>query len=450
MPLMPTSQHPPVVNWRTHLSLALLATVYIFSYIDRQVVSILIEPIKHEFGASDTQIGMLTGLAFGLLYAALGIPVGRLADKHNRRTIVAICCGVWSLATMGCGMATHYWQLFIARMSVAVGEAGGMAPSISMIADMYPPKRRSLAISFFMMGPNLGVLLGLSIGGLIAQMYGWRAAFLAFGIPGVLLSLIVYWFVKEPVRGGFDAPSAKAPVQTATAEPQESIIRQSLRLLSMKPLRNVAIACGIAAISGYGYGVWAPAFFMRAHGMSIAHAGLAFGLASGVGAMAGALFCGWLSDKLCQRDSRWQLGLPALGALISLPAGIAVFQWPTDAFWTLGSMQIPHAMLFVLIFAFFCSWWPTLSYSAVSQMVSPTERGVGAALLNLFVTLLGVGLGPMVTGTLSDYFTATQGGNGLRWALTAVVSLMVFTVLFFILALGPYRRRLSEMKLAMA
>ena len=162
------------------------------------------------------------------------------------------------------------------------------------------------------------------------------------------------------------------------------------------------------------------------------------------------MFCGWLSDRLCQRDSRWQLGLPALGALISLPAGIAVFQWPTNAFWTLGSMQIPHAMLFVLIFAFFASWWPTLSYSAVSQMVSPSERGVGAALLNLFVTLLGVGLGPMVTGALSDYFAGTHGADGLRWALTSVVSLMVFTVLFFILALGPYHRRLSEMKLAAA
>ncbi|WP_228530098.1 spinster family MFS transporter [Diaphorobacter caeni] len=445
---MPTPQHPPAVTWRTHLSLALLATVYIFSYIDRQVVSILIEPIKAEFNATDTQIGMLTGLAFGLLYAALGIPVGRLADKHNRRTIVAICCGVWSLATMGCGMATHYWQLFVARMSVAVGEAGGMAPSISMIADMYPPKRRSLAISFFMMGPNLGVLLGLSIGGLIAQAYGWRAAFLAFGIPGVLLSLVVYLFVKEPARGAFE--TAAAQPDAARNTPQESLLRQSLRLLSMKPLRNVAIACGIAAISGYGYGVWAPAFFMRAHGMSIAHAGLAFGLASGVGSVVGAVFCGWLSDRLCQRDPRWQLGLPALGALISLPAGIAVFQWPTAAFWTLGSTQIPHAMLFVLIFAFFASWWPTLSYSAVSQMVSPSERGVGAALLNLFVTLLGVGLGPMVTGALSDHFAGTQGADGLRWALTSVVSLMVFTVLFFTLALGPYRRRLSEMKLAMA
>ncbi|WP_240939432.1 MFS transporter [Diaphorobacter sp. HDW4A] len=445
---MPTPQHPPAVTWRTHLSLALLATVYIFSYIDRQVVSILIEPIKAEFNATDTQIGMLTGLAFGLLYAALGIPVGRMADKHNRRTIVAICCGIWSLATIGCGMATHYWQLFIARMSVAVGEAGGMAPSISMIADMYPPKRRSLAISFFMMGPNLGVLLGLSIGGLIAQAYGWRAAFLAFGIPGILLSLIVYLFVKEPVRGAFE--TAAAQPGAASSAPQESLLRQSQRLLTMKPLRNVAIACGIAAITGYGYGVWAPAFFMRVHGMSIAHAGLAFGLASGVGAVVGAVFCGWLSDRLCQRDSRWQLGLPALGALISLPAGIAVFQWPTNAFWTLGSMQIPHAMLFVLIFAFFASWWPTLSYSAVSQMVSPSERGVGAALLNLFVTLLGVGLGPMVTGALSDYFAGTHGADGLRWALTSVVSLMVFTVLFFILALGPYRRRLGEMKLAAA
>ncbi|MEG0202144.1 MAG: MFS transporter, partial [Comamonas sp.] len=364
---MPTSHITPQVTWRTHLSLALLALVYIFAYIDRQVISILIEPIKNEFNASDTEIGLLTGLAFGLLYAVMGIPVGRLADKHNRRNIVAIGCGLWSLATLGCGLATQYWQLLIARMSVAVGEAGGMAPSISLISDLYPPKRRSLAISIFMMGPSLGVLLGLSIGGLIAQHYGWRATFLAFGLPGILLSLIVYVLVKEPLRGAFE-PTAQAvakPAPSAAKVPQESLIRQLLRLWKLKPLRHVAIGCGIAAVSGYGYAVWAPTYFMRTHGMSIAHAGLVFGLASGLGAVSGAIFSGWLSDKLCLRDSRWQLGLPTLGVLIALPLGVAIFVWPSQGFWSVGGIHVPEAMGFVLLFSFFCSWWPSLSYSAV-------------------------------------------------------------------------------------
>lgn len=437
---------PPVVNWRTHLSLALLALVYIFSFIDRQVLSILLEPIKQEFGASDTQMGLLTGLAFGLIYALLGIPVGRLADTHNRRNIVALCCGIWSLATAACGFATQYWHMLVARMTVAVGEAGGMAPSISIVSDSYPPKMRSFAISLFMMGPNLGTLLGLVIGGVVAQYYGWRSVFLAFGIPGVILSLIVYFWVKEPVRGAYEAPRAAAPVNT----PREPMMKQVWRLLGMKPLRYVCLACGMAGIAGYGYGVWAPSFFIRIHGMSLSHAGLVFGLASGCGAVIGAMFCGWLSDKLSQRDARWQLRLAAIGTFCAVPAGLGVFFWPAADFWMLGSIKVPYAMAFALIFGFFGAWFATLSYSAVSQMVSASERSVAAAILNLFITLLGVGIGPVVTGVLSDYFARTHGTEGLRWALSGVTCMFLLTVFFFALAVSPYRQRLQQLRSAAA
>lgn len=439
---------PPPVTWRTHMSLALLALVYIFSFIDRQVLSILLEPIKQEFGASDTEMGLLTGLAFGLIYAVLGIPVGRIADTQNRRNIVAVCCGVWSLATAACGFATQYWHMLVARMSVAVGEAGGMAPSISIVSDLYPPKMRSFAISLFMMGPNLGTLLGLVIGGMVAQYYGWRSVFLAFGIPGVVLALLVYFFVKEPVRGAYEAQAAKT-VEKST-EPRESMMRQVKRLLSMAPLRNICLACGAAGIAGYGYGVWAPSFFMRIHGMSISHAGLVFGLASGLGAVFGAMFCGWLSDKLTQRDARWQLRLAAIGTFCAVPAGIAVFFWPVSDFWTVAGIKVPYAMAFALVFGFFASWFATLSYSAISQMVTAKERSVAAALLNLFMTLLGVGLGPLVTGMLSDYFSQSHGAEGLRWALMSVVSILTLTVLFFALAVNPYKQRLQQLQSAAA
>ena len=435
---------PPTVNWRTHLSLALLALVYIFSFIDRQVLSILLEPIKQEFGASDTQMGLLTGLAFGLIYALLGIPVGRLADTKNRRNIVALCCGIWSLATAACGFATQYWHMLAARMSVAVGEAGGMAPSISIVSDSYPPKMRSFAISLFMMGPNLGTLLGLVIGGMVAQYYGWRSVFLAFGIPGVILAVLVYLFVKEPVRGAYEAPRPAA----AAKEAREPMLKQVGRLMGMKPLRYICLACGMAGGAGSGYGVWAPSFFIRIHGMSIAHAGLVFGVASGSGAVLGAMFCGWLSDKLTQRDARWQLRLGAIGTLCAVPAGLAVFFWPVSDFWMLGSIKVPFAMLFAIIFGFFGAWFATLSYSAVSQMVNANERSVAAALLNLFITLLGVGAGPLVTGILSDYFAKTHGTDGLRWALSGVTCMFLFTVLFFVLAINPYKQRLQQMKSA--
>ncbi|MDO9145613.1 MFS transporter [Rhodoferax sp.] len=430
--------NPPRVNWRTHLSLGLLALVYIFSYIDRQVISILIEPIKQEFGASDTQIGLLTGIAFGLLYALMGIPLGRLADRSNRRNIIAISCTLWSLATMACGMAAQFWQLLAARMAVAIGEAGGMAPSISLVSDLYPPKRRSLVISLFMMGPHLGVLIGLALGGWIAQNYGWRTTFIAFGIPGIVLGPLVWLLVREPRRGGFDAPKA-GPV--AATEPLWTQVR---RLLAISAFRNVALACGMAGVAGYGYGIWTPSFLVRTHGLSIAHAGLMFGVASGVGAVGGALFSGALCDRLTPRDVRWQIGLPLIGVALSVPTALTFLLWPTGSPWVLGPLLVPKAMVFAMLFGFFASWWAALSYSAVSQMIATSERTVAAALLNLFITLLGVGVGPLVTGVFSDLLTPRFGADALRWALVAVVLLFLLTVLFFALAVNPYREQLAR------
>lgn len=435
----------PRVTWRTHLSLALLALVYIFSYIDRQVIAILIEPIKHEFSASDTQMGLLSGLAFGLLYAALGVPVGKLADRYNRRAIVAVCCSLWSVATMACGFAGHFWQLLLARMSVAIGEAGGMAPSISLVSDLYPKKHRSMAISLFMMGPHFGVLIGLALGGWIAQHHGWRATFLSFGLPGMLLAALVWLLVPEPRRGGFDAPAPSATGQPAAAE---SLWTQVRRLLAISAFRRLALACGMAGVAGYGYGVWTPSFLVRTHGLSIAQAGLLFGVASGVGAVAGSLASGWLCDRLVARDVRWQLGLPLLGVLLAIPNAMAFFLWPVGGHWSLGSLLVPQALAFAMAFGFFASWWPSLSYSAVSHMVGASERSVAAALLNFFITLFGVGAGPLVTGMLSDWLTPMFGVQALRWSLISVMLLMLPTAMLLALALKPYRAQLARMPAA--
>jgi len=437
---------PPHVNWRTHLSLTLLALVYIFSYIDRQVVAVLIEPIKNEFGASDTAMGLLTGLAFGLVYAGLGVPVGKLADRSNRRNIIAVCCGFWSLATMACGYAAHFWQLVLARMSVAVGEAGGMAPSISVVSDLYPPKQRSFIISLFMMGPHLGVLIGLGLGAWIAQNYGWRATFIWFGAPGILLALLVYFFVQEPRRGGFEA-SRVQPQQAAM--PTESLWIQIRRLFAVPAFRRLSLACGLAGLAGYAYGIWTPSFLVRSHGMSIAHAGLLFGVFSGVGAVGGALFSGWMCDRMVARDVRWQLGLPMLGVVASIPCAMAFFLWPSTGGWSFGSLFVPHALVFAAAFAFFASWWPSLSYSATSHMVGSNERSVAAALLNFFVTLFGVGGGPLLTGVVSDLLMPSLGDQALRWSLVCVMLLMIPTAILMAMAINPYRARLQQVSTAL-
>lgn len=424
---------------RTHFSLALLALVYVFSFIDRTVVAVLIEPIKHEFGVSDTQVGLLTGLAFAVLYAGLAVPVGMLADRGNRRNIVAACCAAWSAATMVCGMAQSFWVLVLARMSVAVGEAGGMAPSIALVSDMYPKERRSLAISLFMMGPHLGGLVGLGLGAWIAQHYGWRATFLWFGAPGLVLALLVWLVVREPRRGAFEA----APSLAAAGNGKSQV----LALLKIPAFRYVCLACGIAGVSGYGYGVWTPSFLVRTHGMSIAHAGLIFGVVGGAGSVAGALFSGLLCDRLVKRDKRWQIGLPMLGVAFGIPAALAFFLWPAGGHWAVGSVLVPHAIAFAFAFAFFASWWPSLSYSAISHMVAANQRSVAAATLNLFLTMFGLGLGPLVTGFMSDLLVPRFGQEGLRYALAAVMCLMLGSVVLYWMAIRPYRASVESMSI---
>ena len=432
--IMSSNPNNPV-TWRSHLSLILLALVYIFSYIDRQAIAIVIEPIKHEFGVSDTVMGLLTGLAFGLLYAGLGVPIGKLADRSSRRNIIAVCCTLWSFATMGCGLAHQFWLLMLARMGVAVGEAGGMAPSISLVSDLYPKERRSLVISFFMMGPNIGVLVGLALGGWIAQTYGWRTMFIWFGAPGIVLGLLVLLLVREPRR------EAVSPAAAVTADAGDKPRLRSL--LATPAFRNLALACGICGLTGYSYGIWIPTFLVRTHNMSLAHAGLIFGVASGVSAVCGAMFSGSLCDRLVQRDTRWQLRMPMLGVLFSIPMALALLLWPPGGHWMLGSISIPFPIVFAVLFSFFASWWPALSYTATSHMVKANERSMAAATLNLFITLFGVGLGPLATGFVSDLLTPMYGPQALRYSLVIMMSLSILSVILYGLALKPYKARLA-------
>lgn len=437
-----TLRLPAAVNWRTHVSLVLLSLVYIFSYIDRQVIAVVIEPIEREFGLDDAAMGVLSGLAFGVMYAGLGIPVGRYADHHPRSKVVAVCGALWSFATMACGIATQFWQLLVARMSVAIGEAGGMAPSISLISDLYPKKNRALAISVFMMGPQLGLLIGLAFGAWIAQTYGWRHAFIWFGAPGIVLGLLVWLVVREPQRGRFDAE--------AVSEIKEPLFVQLVRLLRVKALRRVSIACSLAGVAGYAYGVWTPTFLIRTHGMSLAQAGLWFGLASGIGATVGSVVGGGICDRLVRRDVRWQVGMPTLGMALSIPAAVAFFLWPAGGHFAIGGMQVPVVILFAAVFGFFASWWPSLSFAAISNMVHASERAVAAALLNFFLTLFGVGLGPLVTGIVSDALTPVFGEQALRWSLLSMMALFVVSVLYLAAAIAPYRTRLGALHEATA
>ncbi|MGI2258248.1 spinster family MFS transporter [Shewanella sp. GXUN23E] len=428
---------PQQVNWRTHTTLVLLALVYVFSFIDRNVIAIVLEPIKQEFGASDTLMGLLTGMAFAILYAGLSLPLGKLADGGaNRRNIVAVCCGLWSFATMACGMAQHFWQMMLARMTVAVGEAGGMAPSVSMVADLYPPSRRSLAMSAFMLGPHIGLLAAMVLGGWIAQEYGWRMVFFVFGAPGLILACLLYVLGREPGHGVFD--------KTRGAQDERPFFTQLNAIIKVDGFGWIAMGCALAGMAGYGYGIWAPTFMVRHYDMSLAHAGISFGLAGGISAAMGSIFAGLYCDRLAQRDVRWQVWMPMLGILISLPMGLAFLLWPADAFWMLGSLKVPHAIAFAALFSFFASWWAPLSYAAVSHVMTSRQRATGAAALNLFLTLFGAGLGPMLTGTLSDLFGAT---GGLQYALIVTLLCLLISAWCYLKASSPYAARIQALEL---
>lgn len=430
----------PKVSYKTHFTLFLLASIYVFSFIDRNVIAIVMEPIKQEFGVSDTVMGFLSGIAFASLYAIISLPVGQMADKGvNRRNIIAICCSLWSIATVACGYVTQFWQLVIARMSVAVGEAGGMAPSVSMVSDLYPKNRRSLAISVMMLGPHVGLLAAMVLGGWIAETYGWRYVFIAFGVPGVLFGVMLYLFTTDPRSN----TSSKAKTNALESL---SLWQRMLEIFKIPGMFYLCFASGFAGLAGYGFGIWVPSFMVRHWDVSLTIAGLSFGLASGVFAAIGSLFSGWLCDKKTQKDVAWQMRLPVIGLLISFPFAMLFLFSPASFMWQIGSIAIPGAILFAAIFSFFNSWWPTLSYAGVSKLTDDSQRATGAAILNLFVTICGAGLGPFLTGVFSDIFSGYGEARGLAIGLALTLSFFLVSAACYYKAIGGYVQRVTELE----
>lgn len=435
------ANHSALSPVRTRITLFLLALIYVFSYIDRNLIAIVIEPIKQEFGVSDTVMGAVSGLAFAVLYSVFSFPLSRLADSGvNRKSIVAVCCGLWSLATMASGMVGQFWQFVIFRMTVAIGEAGGTSPSISMVSDLYPPHKRSFAISLYMLGPHIGLLAAMALGGWIAQEFGWRAVFIFFGAPGIVIALLLYIFGRDPGMGVYDTEAEKQ----VRLQPQGKFFNDLRDIIKIKGFMYICMGTAVAGMVGYGYGIWAPTFMVRNFDMTLAHAGLSFGLASGVFAAVGSMFSGYYCDKLCRTNTRWQLRMPVIGVLLSIPFGCGFLFWPADAIWQLGSVKIPHAIIFAAGFSFFNSWWPTLAFAAVSKLVNSKQRATSIAMLALFLTLFGAGIGPLLTGTFSDLFSQTDAGEGLQYAILLMLTMLVLSALLYHKAIAPYYTHMTN------
>ena len=410
--------------------LCVLTLGYIFNFIDRQVMTILLEPIKAEFGATDTLMGLLTGLAFALFYATLGVPMARLADRWSRRNVLAISMAVWSGMTALCATATSFGQLALYRIGVGVGEAGGTPPSQSLLADIFPPAQRSLAQGVLASGTNIAVLVGLFGGALLADAYGWRNVFWIFGVPGVALAVLIRLTVREPVR------------EIRVVEEDGSLWSAIQRISALPGFPAIALAVGMTAVSGYGLGVWSPSFMIRVHGLSLVDAGLYLGLIGVFGGILGTLLSAILVDRLAQQDARWQLRLPMIGVLISIPTQALFLLWPAEHVWMLGDRPFPVALVFMFFSAIFASFWIAPSYAAVQNLVPAHWRTQAAALLLFILNLLGMGLGPLVVGWLSDVY-GELGDVSIRYALLSSLIFCAAGAFAFSRAKDPYAQAVN-------
>ena len=334
---------------------------------------------------------------------------------------------------MLCGFASNFWQLALARVGVAVGESGSGAASMSIIADLYPPHQRAKAISVFMLGAPIGALLGMSLGAYIAYYHGWREAFIWMAIPGIVAAVLLRLTATEPLRGLWENAQQARP-----ALPHESVMQVMRVAWQSKTFVRIAVAGALLAFSSYAFSIWSTAFLVRSHGLSLKDAGIIMGLAAGPGAVIGSLSSGWLSSHLARCDSRWQLGVPIVGALLACPMAVAFALYPAGSPWSLGALQVPQAAIFMFAMSVFGMWWMAPSYTAIAQLVAPERRATMIALYNFGIMALGAGFGPLAVCALSDHLTLQLGGDALRWALVICASGYLLASGLLISVLRPY------------
>jgi MFS family permease len=403
------------------LVLVVLLIVYIFNFIDRQIVNILAEPIRRDLGLSDTQIGLMTGIAFAAFYTFLGIPIARYADRPttSRVGLIAGALIIWSGMTALCGQAQSFVQLLLARIGVGVGEAGCSPAAHSLIADLAPPEKRASAMAFYALGIPVGTLLGMLIGGQLADAYGWRTAFVVVGLPGILLAGVVLLLLRDPRRAG---QVLRAATQTA-APPRKALSnREALaEILGSRAFILLLAAGASAAFLSYGKATWTTIFFQRTHGLSAGETGFWFGIGGGLAAIAGTLAGGWLADRFGKVNRRHVMTAPAIGFALGVPLSIAAY-FMTDWRWALALLMIP-TMLNSLYYG------PI--FSSAQGLVKPEARAMASAILLFSQNLIGLGLGPLFFGMLSDGIKPVAGAESVRWVLYGAALIGFIPAFFF-------------------
>ncbi|HWL47892.1 MAG TPA: MFS transporter [Sphingomonadaceae bacterium] len=428
----------------------MLLLVALSSFIDRVIVATLGPGIKADLGITDTQFGLLTGLAFALLYTSAGIPVARLADRYNRINLLTISIAIWSVMTVLSGAAVNFVQLLLLRLGVGVGEAAANPSTISLLSDRFPRNRRASALAVVAMGASLGSLVGGFGGGWLGEHLGWRAAFVIVGAPGLVLALLIFLTLRELPRGRYDE-GRKFSADTPS-------FGTLLRTIRSKPaFLHMAMACGLTSFVNFGVLLFLPLYFGRAYGMGMAQAGLLFGLVTSISNGLGTLFGGFGADWAAKRDERWYAWLPALCLVVTAPFYMFGLTLPD---WRIALPIVGCAA--ILAFTFYA---PT--FGAIQNMVEPRMRASASAILIFFQNLVGMGLGPLFVGYMSDRYAAhlftagdhaavcvgqaavtlpdcaSAGANGIRYAMVTCAAFLFWAALHYWLASRTLRRDMA-------
>ena len=398
-------------------------------FMDIQVFAVVLESVRAEFHLSDTRAGILSGLAFALFYATLGIPLAFLADRYNRRNILSIVLTIWSGMTAVCGTTVGYVSLFLARMGVGIGEAGAMPTINSLLADYFPPDKRGTVFAIFNTSIPAGVFCGFMIGGWVLEHYGWRATFYSYGIPGVILAILIRLTLREPPRGGSEAIAASL----------ESVgFLDTLKYLwQRRSYRHLVMASTIMTVGAYGSGIWIPTFFTRIHGMSIGTVTVWLAWLYGVGGIIGSLLGGRLTDHLSNKnnDARWYVKIPAIAALMIMPFSFFVYLW-SDPYTALkvhiGTTILMHMYL-------------GPAYGTVQSLAGAKRRAMAAGINLLVINLLGIGLGPVIVGTANDYMNSIYGDHAIRYSMLGLVVIAyTWAAIHFFLAARHLREDIAK------
>ena len=405
--------------------LGLLVVLYVINYIDRQILSVLLEPIKQDLGVSDTAMGLLTGLAFALFYTTAGIPIARMADRGSRRNVIVVGVLVWSAMTAVCGLARNFLQLAVARIGVGIGEATLSPAAHSLIADAFPPERRATALATYNIGGNIGIMLGFVLGGFIGEAFGWRTAFFVVGLPGLAAAAVVRFALHEPTRGQLEG--------VVDDDETPGLLEVFQHMIRQQTFRHLCLSASLYSFAAYGFTIWGATFLIRVHGMSLSETGLAMGLIQGLGGGFGTYLGGRLADRWAQRDERSLVWVPAVGGALAVPL-LAVFLFAPDRGVALGAYAV--AMVFSVFFVGPC-------YAIAQSLARLRMRAQAAAMLMFAINLIGLGIAPLAVGIMNDALAARYGDQAIRYSLMITGAAALWAVIHSLLGARSIRDDLA-------